>query len=400
MHPKKRRFVLPYILLILSACSVTPSDETNPSGEQMETVEMTQQSENAVRQDRLGESYYNFVLDADGNYAISQSRGITTRLNSDININLFEKDLLRLSQEQFPTDQYYIQEGQKLVDGNERSLAEYWLRRQEPEDTDEEADSEESEEQANNLYEGLNPPESGEGDNRNPRYLNSILELDFYEQTEEGVQLAGMSIGLAMNTVDYYPREEGGPTISQEIASETVLEQGQAMANEIVARVRQIEGLGNIPIVIGVYEQPELDDLAGGTYVALGLSGNGSNGIDSWNSVNEERLIFPLEGSSSAEGNAFANFQSEVETFFPNLSGITGRAHYIDERLEQLTIEVMTQFYGETEMISFTQYLKQSATTYLPQDIKVEIIVESPSGVESFLKKDLTDADYFSYVFD
>lgn len=391
MYRNKRLLVLPSFLLILSACSVTPSDEVNNSGEQMETVETTQQNENVAQQDQLGENHYNFVLDADGNYATSKSRGITTRLNSDININLFEKDLLRLSQVEFPTDQYYIQEGQKLVDENDRSLAEYWLRRQEPEET---------EEQADDLYEGLNPPEGGEGNDRNPRYLNSILELDFYRQTEEGVQLGGMSIGLAMNTVDYYPREENGPTISQEIDSETVLEQGQAMANEIVRRIRNMEGLEEIPIMIGIYEQPDLDDLAGGTYVALGVSSNGSTVIDNWDGVNEERLIFPLEGSSSAEGNAFANFQSEVETFFPNLSGITGRAHYIDEQLDQLTIEIMTQFYGETEMISFTQYLKQSATTYLPQDIKVEIVVESQSGVESFLKKDLTDAEYFSYVFD
>src|SRR5699024_9039577 len=98
-------------------------------------------------------------------------------------------------------------------------------------------------------------------------------------------------------------------------------------------------------------------------YVATGVSDNGSTAVQGWNAVNEKRLVFPLEGRDSAEWNAFSNFQSEVESFFPNLSGMTGEAHYIGESLEQLTINIMTQFYGEAEIIAFTQYLQQSATT-------------------------------------
>ena len=83
-----------------------------------------------------------------------------------------------------------------------------------------------------------------------------------------------------------------------------------------------------------------------------------------------------------------------------NISGITGRAHYIDDQLDSLSINIMTQFYGEGEMVAYTQYLKQSATTYLPGDMNVEIIVESPEDIQAFLKKDITESDYFSYVFD
>jgi len=203
-----------------------------------------------------------------------------------------------------------------------------------------------------------------------------------------------------MNSVDYYQTELGGPTLEQEVSSEEALEQGQQMADTIVSRIREVEELANIPIMIGIYEQSARDDLAGGVYVARGTSNNGSTSIDNWDMLNEERMIFPLEGSDSAEGNAFANFQSEVESFFPNISGITGRAHYIDDGLDSLSIQIMTQFYGEAEMIAYTQYLKQSATTYLPTDLDVEIIVESPDSVEAFLKKERVDSEYFSYVFD
>lgn len=286
---------------------------------------------------------------------------------------------MRLSQSVFPTDEYFMQEGQYLPE----DLVTTWLGR-ESEDNPE----------------GLNPAEAGEGDDRVPRNLNSILEFDFFRQSDDGLNLSGITIGLAMNSVDYYPAYQFGPTLEQEISSEEVLAEGQAIGNEIVQRMREIEGLEELPIYIGIYEQASQDDLGGGVYVAEGQSTDGSTTVQNWDTLNEERIVYPLQGGDSAEGNAFANFQSEVESFFPNLSGITGRAHYIDNELQNLTINIMTQFYGEAEIVSFTQYLKQSATNFLPPDIDIEIVVESPGTVEAFLKRDSTEAEYFSYIFD
>ena len=99
-------------------------------------------------------------------------------LNSGINISLFEKDLMRLSQDTFSTETHFIQEGQYLS----KELVNSWLDRKSEDNP-----------------EGLNPPESGEGEDRVPRYLNSILEFDFFTESEENLQLAGISIGLALN---------------------------------------------------------------------------------------------------------------------------------------------------------------------------------------------------------
>lgn len=393
MNKYKIPFIASLFLVLLSACGGDLTNEISETENQEETVEKTQTNENIVQQNQLGEEYYNFVLDENGNYATSNSRGITLSLNSGINIRLFEKDLLRFSQQKFSTDQYFIMEGQ-LLDNN---LVRSWLRRLDPEA------------EGNPLYAGLNPAQDDDFYNeeteaynhsaRIPNYLNSILELDFYRETEDGVELAGLTIGLAMNTVEYY-QDNDYTQFEQPIAPEVALKQGQNIGNEIVARLREMEGLENIPIMVAIYEQTAQDDLAGGVYKALGTSTNGATSISSWETLNEERLVFPLEGSSSAEGNAFANFQSEVEYYFPNLSGVTGRAHYVNNQLVDLKIDIMTQFYGETEMISFTQYLKQSALTFLPADIDVEINVQSSTGMEAFLKKERTDAEYFAYVFD
>lgn len=383
--------------LVLSACGDPTGNE--PANGEIGQAENAQTTSNVINQNQLGGGYYAPVLTEEGGYKTSNNRGVTLNLNSGINISLFEKDLMRLSQGHFSTDDYLLQEGQYLT----REMATSWLGRTTTESTEDLSNDEIAKRE---LLNGLNPAQSPEfnpsegvynHDARVPSYLQSILEFDFYQESGSSTP-SGLSIGLAMNTVDYYIDNEYRQW-SQNISAEQALEQGQVMANEIVRRIRQIEEIQNIPIFIGIYEQAARDDLGGGVYVATGTSTDGSTAVQNWTTINEERIIFPLEGRDSSEGNAFANFQSEIEDFFPDLSGITGQAHYINDRMETLTINIMTQFFGETEMVAFTQYLKQSATTYLPADLDVEIVVESPKNIEAFLKKDRTDSEYLAHVF-
>lgn len=370
------------MVLFLVSCGILPDpidpDEEVQEGEEGASEEDTAEEDPNIVEIQVDADYYRPVITEEGTYEVSQNRGVTTRLNSNINIKLFEDDLMRLSQEHFPTDNHFFQEGQFLPS----NLAQSWLQRR----------SEDNEE-------GLNPEASGEGDSRTPEYLESILEHNYYVQTDDGLQLAGVSIGLALNSVDYYQTEQFGPTSEQEIDQAEMIEQGQQIADEVVSRMREIEGLGEVPIMVGLYEQAAQDDLAGGVYVMRGISENGAGSVSGWEELNEERLIFPLEGMESAEGNAFANFQSEVENFFPNLSGITGRAHRINEGLASLEIDIMTQFYGKGEMIAFTQYLNETATNFLPDNVAIEIKVESLNGIEAFLQREADEDEFNAHIF-
>lgn len=370
------------LALFLASCDflpepVDPDEQTVQEGE--EGGEETGEEDPNIVEIQVDSDYYRPVISEEGMYETSQNRGITTRLNSNINIKLFEGDLMRLSQEHFSTEDHFFQEGQFLP-GN---LAQSWLARE----------SEDNEE-------GLNPPSTGdEGDDRTPNYLESILEHNFYVQTDNELELAGISIGLALNSVDYYQSEQFGPTETQDIDQSEMIEEGQRMADEIVSRMRDMEGLGEVPIMVGLYEQAPQDNLAGGVYVMRGISENGAGSVSGWEDLIEERVIFPLEGMESAEGNAFANFQSEVENFFPNLSGITGRAHRVNDALASLEIDIMTQFYGKGEMIAFTQYLNETATNFLPDNVAIEIKVESLNGIEAFLQREAGEDEFNAHIF-
>lgn len=380
------------LTLFLASCSSVP----DPAGTEEQPVEQTDETDgeaaenndSVVVETRIDDNYYRPLITEEGTYEPSQNRGITRSLNSNVNIKTFEEDLMRLSHKYFSTDNHYFQEGQLLP----ANLATSWLRRAEPL-------TEEQIEEGETIL-GLNPEDNGNQDpeSRVPNYLSSILEQDFYIQTDDGIQLAGISIGLSLNSVDYY-RNDQQQEQQQEISKEDLLREGQRIGSEIVSRMRQLEGVGTVPIMVGLYEQSTRDNFAGGVYISEGLSENGADSISNWNQVNESRLVFPVEGMQSAEGNSFANFKSKVENFFPNLSGITGVAHYVDDNLVSLQIEIVTQFYGKGEIIAFTQYLNEAANSYLSENLPIEIKVESLNGIESFLKRDAEETEFTTHVF-
>lgn len=392
-------------VLFLTACGLFPDpvDMDQPAQEDLEQIEDGETNEQVEQEASIVEvqadsGFFRPVINEDGTYSPSQSRGITRRLNSGVNIRTFESDLMRLSQSFFSTEDHFFQEGQFIPSETINA----WLRRQQPEEEEaagEDEDSEETEEEVEETVDlGLNPVDNESMDpaERNPIYLSSILEHNFYIQTEDGLELSGVSIGLAMNSVDYFgPQGE----LEQTVTTEELLEEGQRMSNEIISQMREMDGLEEVPIMIGLFEQSRQDNLAPGTYIAQAISENGSTSASSWRRINERRVVFPLEGMQSAEGNSFANFRSEVEGFFPNISGVTGTAHYIEEQLVDLQINMMTQFYGKGEIIAFTQFINEAATNFLPQDVPIEIRVESLNGMESFLYKDADQDEFEVYIF-
>ncbi|EXJ22991.1 hypothetical protein ADIAL_1614 [Alkalibacterium sp. AK22] len=405
----KRKFLWGSLMthvLFLTACGLFPDpvDPDQPAQEELEQIEDGEtgdepDEEASIVEVQADSGYFRPVINEDGTYSPSLSRGITRRLNSGVNMRTFESDLMRLSQSFFSTEDHFFQEGQFIP--SETISA--WLRRQQPVEEETEVDeenegSEETGEEEESVDLGLNPVdnESMDPSERNPIYLSSILEHNFYVQTENGLELSGVSIGLAMNSVDYFgPQGE----LEQTVSTEELLEEGQRMSNEIISQMREMEGLEEVPIMIGLFEQSRQDNLAPGTYIAQAISENGNTSASSWRRINERRVVFPLEGMQSAEGNSFANFRSEVEGFFPNISGVTGTAHYIEEQLVDLQINMMTQFYGKGEIIAFTQFINEAATNFLPQDVPVEIRVESLNGMESFLYKDADQDEFEVYIF-
>ncbi|MGP6140487.1 CamS family sex pheromone protein [Jeotgalibaca sp. A127] len=373
--PRWKMGVLLASLGLLAACTdlEKSSEQTPQTNNNLVPVETTT--------NQLSNAYYRALI-VDGTYKSSQNRGVSLELNSTVNMKDFESGLLDVARSVFSTDTYYFQEGQVITE----EVAQSWLGRKTEDNPD-----------------GLNPTgnDSDDPKTRVPKYLSQIVEQDYLVQTEKGFELGGIAIGLAMNKIDYYTTKDEKDRIythEQELDIAKIEENAKKYGNQIVRRLRGEEGLESIPIVVGIFIQSPQDSLAGGVYKFEGLSQEG-NSVDEWVERKEEKILFP-SNEESEDASHFANFKNEIQSFFPNLSGVTGIGRYNNSQLQSLEINIMTQFYGETEIIAFTQHITDAASQYLPQDAQIEIKVESIDGIESFVARDNGSQNFTYHIFD
>lgn len=366
---------------------------------------------------QLSSDFYRAVI-IDGQYQIGASASSNNNLSSAANIRAFEEGLLRISKQVFPTEQYFMQEGQIIDEATMTS----WLARESatnpeglnPALPEEDAETQSSLEESLASEESVDPAddpedvtEEGAEENEQivtnvqstPIYLSQVAEKNLMVETEEGFALGGIVLGLAMNSTYEYT-DADGVIHKQEISVGEMRERGRQFANIIVGRLRNTEELRSVPIVVGIYRTAPSDEVVGGTYVLDGISREG-NSVTDWTENNEYRIALPIiEASDQSDQYAyFDNFNNEIINFFPNLNGISGEALYIDGGLASLNVEIVSQFYKQTEITALTQHITDVSQRTLPEGVAIEIKVISDAGVEAYVGRPAGATQYQSHIF-
>lgn len=392
-------------MTLLSLVGVLAGCLSELDSEVVETTIAPDQVAVQTTANQLSSDYYRAVI-TDGRYAMGIASSANTNLSSSGNALAFEEGLMRISMGIFPTDQYLLREGQIIDEDTMTS----WLSR-------ESATNPEGLNPANEQTGPVAPPtevteESTDGTEETtvaenaqvivdstatPIYLTQLMEKNLMVETEEGYALSGVVIGLAMNSVYQYT-DADGVNYEQEISLGEMRERGRSYANIIVGRLRNTEALRSVPIVVGLFRQTPSNEIAGGTYVMYGVSREG-NYISDWTEQNEYRVALPTTANASEQYEFFDNFSSKVRDFFPHLNGITGEALYVDNGLASLNIEVVTQFYQQTEITALTQHITDVAGTNLPEGIPVEISIVSAHGPEAIITKDANSTQFSARIY-
>ncbi|MBU9789025.1 CamS family sex pheromone protein [Lentilactobacillus sp. G22-6] len=362
---------------MLAACGSVDnlSSDTNSSNGSKTKTQLTGQT---------NDNYYQGVI-KNGRYRTSKSRGVSVSQESNqFNIKGFENGLLNISKKEFSTKKYVFQEGQYLS----TDQVENWLDRK-----------------SKSNPTGLNPEKvkSTTPTGRTPIYLSQIDEQDFMVQNGKSLKLSAMTVGLAINSVDYYKKTQYGPTYQTNISNAEVKKHGKAIANQVLQRLRKKKALKNIPIIIALYKSASDDSLVGGNFFAYSLNNDSETKISKWTKVNQKNYVFPLQsnkkGPSTNDEDSFDNFKSTIQGFFPNLSGVTAQAQYTDGSLSGMNVNITTQFYSQTEIISFTQYIQGAAQKYLPANAPIDITVQSTEGIQSFLSRKANEKKFSAHIF-
>ncbi|KRL81197.1 CamS family sex pheromone protein [Lactobacillus ultunensis] len=331
-----------------------------------------------------GNSGYS-VLMKNGRYVTSPIAGLTATDNDNsVDTRELERGLIQISKNQFSTNQYVFQEGQQL----DTSTVTDWLTRK-----------------SKSNPTGLNPASNGKSgsDNRTPIYLEEIVEQDYLTGSGSKYSLGGMSLGLAMNSVDYYQKKRDGAQFQTDISRAEQRAQGEKIANEIIGRLRKKKALKKIPITVGLFSKTGKDSLVGGTYFAYGTAAANSSKIVKWKSVSEKMQVLPTTGNEKAinsdDASHFNDFKTAIQNYFPNISGVTATLRYDNGKLAQENISITTQFYGYEQIQSFTRLVLSTAKKYLANNIPIEIKIGSVDDVQALIAKETGDSDYLVHVY-
>ncbi|PFO01198.1 hypothetical protein COJ85_17960 [Bacillus sp. AFS076308] len=375
------------MVFLLSACA----PNFQKQNETVQTKEKTT-GKAIIPKYNISNNYYRTILP----FEPGESRGlVVNNINTRYDLNEFEMGLMRIAQNSFDTDKYYFQEGQQI----KAATIKQWLSRQytaaQLKDNKMKA--------ADNI--GLNPVNTSPAGSTpsSPIYLAHILEHDYLTKDDKGnVSLAGITIGLALNSIYYYKLQSDGDTLEKKIPFAEMEQEGKKMAAEVVKRIRSMKNLGNIPITIALFEQQSKTSVVPGNFFTYSTVDQGSSDLNSWEKVDEKYYLFP---STDAENDhrddtiAFLNFKQDVEEYFPNYNGVIGKAFYVGDQLQDLSITIPIQFYGKTEGIGFTQYVTGLVMEHFPKYLSVSVSVTSVDGPEALIVKKADATEPFVYIY-
>lgn len=374
--------LIPAIVAAAMLVGCVPSDK-----KETELTQETQQKEKAettiIPSIQIDESYYKTLIP----YKESASRGlVVSNIYTKYDMKEVESGLMRLSQNEFDTENYYFQEGQYLAESTVSS----WLAR-----------SSQTEDGLNPLTTDTMTPE--ERATKAPVYLSHIVEQNYLTKTKDNkVKLGGISIGLALNSIYYYQKEQYGEYYEEPISESTLIEQGKKMAAEIVSRLRSREELKDVPIVVGLFKQQARNQIIPGTYFSYGVAKAGQNSIADWEGIDENYVLFPTDDSQDVYrdvNNNFKNFKQDVDKYFSNYTSVIGTGFYRNKQIQNLSIEIPIQFFGKAEIIGFTQYLTGILINQF-DNIHVEVSVTSVNGPEALIIKKANDKDPYVHIYD
>lgn len=369
--------ILPGLAAILILGGCLPSFGT-------EKKEVIQENEESIEEEivmipdvQLNQEFYKTPIP----FKKSASRGlIVSNIYTKYDMKEAEEGLLRLSNQHFDPKNHYFQEGQHI----DKETARAWLSRS----------------SANKA--GLNPPIKEGMDEETasevaPNYLAHIVEQNYLVMTDEKkVRLAGISVGLALNSTSY--SRSGKET---NITDKVLEQQGMKMAEEVVRRLRTQEGLSDIPIVVGLFKQESRNSIVPGTYFATAVAGKGQSAPTGWKEVKEKYVVFP---ATSATGEyrdmntTFDNFKQDIDAYFPSFVNVIGTGFYKDGNLKSLEIQVPIQFFGTSETIGFTQYITSLVNKYFP-NVNTEVSITSANGPEALIVKEAGDDKPYVHIY-
>ena len=338
----------------------------------------------------ISDEYYKATIP----FQAGAARGLVVQgVSNRLDIDEFETGLMRIAKESFSTKDHFFKGGSTLDDQTVKML----VKRKRTDAEQKELESKLKKDAVKFPNIGLNPA-LGEGseslevkNKKNPIYISNILEHNYYvKKGDKDVELGGIVVGLAMNSVQYFNEEHGYPREAK-IEDEKMLAEGKKMAQEILKVMHQKKpDIKNVPITFAIYRQSPKSALVPGNFVSYANVEKGSETVEDWKQINEKYYLFPSEQAKSDNKREdlarVSNFKAKLSEYFQgDYTAVIGTGMYRDDELKEMKLDIPVQFNGKAEVIGFTQYVAGLVMEYFPNYMKVQVTIKSVERPEAII---------------
>ncbi len=387
---KRVAFILLSLFLLVTGCAPDYDEQEEVI---QETKENDKREKAIVAKYSISEDYYRPLE----KYKPGKARGVLMhQVANRLDIEEMEIGLRRHSKDVFDPEDYFFQEGQYLTEDMLYNWLERKLTQNQVNELLEGARQELTKEE---LQKGLNPSlkdDATEEDYRDrPRYLSHILEHNFLQKNEDGtVEVEGISIGLALRSTYRFQPIKYGAYHYEQISQEESLKQGKQLAQTVLERIRKIEALTDVPVMIALYRQEERGSMVPGNFMTKTTVEGSDMTIKEWQPIQEDYVLFPSDEAKDEhrdDSELLADFQAKIAEYFPNYIGVVGKGFYKDDELTKLTIDIPIEFKGKTEVIGISQYVYSLIVEKFPTYFALEVNIESHNGQESLIFREPGD---------
>ncbi|EST10832.1 CamS family sex pheromone protein [Sporolactobacillus laevolacticus] len=321
-----------------------------------------------------------------------------------VDMDQLELGLMDLSKSVFSPNDYVFQSGQYLKESDINNILH--RRGQEPVQYD-------ANKKKLPVVPGLNPP-LGKGktvvdqSKNSPKYINYVVEQDYLKKGKNGkYSVGGVSLAVSLNSVyaDTITYNNKMYPVSVNLNRSKVISWGKKQAQQILQRVRNKSGLGQVPVFITLYITAAPQSYVPGDFVAKTEVGSGSGSINGWTNVDEHHVLFPSNtATNSYKGDLqkFNQFKSDVQKYYPDYVGVIGKAFYRNKELSDITLDIdFNKFIDETEMLGFTNYVTSIVKnrTAFSRNVPIHVYITTGSTPEALIERTADMDEPYVHIF-
>ncbi len=281
----------------------------------------------------------------------------------------------RYAKKYFPVDEYYAMEGQIISDYD--SLFKPLIKLRESEENPQ----------------GLNPSTGSlfdTGTSLGQVVLENNIILDLFEMNfldKDTGELAGIAITLVAR--------DANKTIIDGVEKEFTIGEDQLynyMSNagrKLESYMRNLPLVGDVPIMIALYNIASSDDTLAGGFIGEGLF---EGRLGQFNRVSEEWVLYPSVEAFNIDATVytqFNNFKSSLTGFIEENIGVIAKGLYVDDSLNKLIIQVNTYVKTYSEAHALTQYCIELLNNFTSDTYSIVVEIKLSDETISVIQRDI-----------